>query len=69
MDSYLDQIADLESQLKNISTLSRMVEQYKDKAVEFEREKFEAISGQTVSPVHHSFSSNCRILSTSNVNG
>ena len=49
MDTYLDRIAELESSNKNISTLNRMVEQYKDKAVELEREKFESMSGECVS--------------------
>ena len=45
MDVYLDRIAELEASNRNIVTLNRMVEQYKDKAVELEREKFEYISG------------------------
>eukprot|EP01038_Epipyxis_sp_PR26KG_P014145 gene14145-18983_t len=44
MDQYLDQIHELESQLKGISTMNKMVEQYKNKAVELEREKFEIMS-------------------------
>ena len=44
MDSYLDKIQELESNNKNITTLNRLVEQYRDKTVELEREKFEAIS-------------------------
>jgi len=42
----LDRIAELESSNKNLDTLNRMVEQYKDKAVESERVKFETMSGQ-----------------------
>lgn len=44
LDQYLDQINHLESSNKSITTLQRLVEQYKDKAVELEREKFEALS-------------------------
>ena len=44
MDSYLDKIQELESNNKNMTTLNRLVDQYRDKAVELEREKFEAIS-------------------------
>ena len=42
MDKYVDQIYELESANKS---LTRMVEQYRDKNVELEREKFEALSG------------------------
>jgi chromosome segregation ATPase len=45
MDEYLDKIHDLESSNKAVSTMNKMVDQYKDKAVELEREKFEAMSG------------------------
>jgi len=44
MDQYLDEITALKSASKNSAGLTRMVEQYKDRAVELEREKFEAQS-------------------------
>lgn len=44
LDAYLDQIHDLESANKGLGTLNKMVENYKNKAVELEREKFEAVS-------------------------
>uniref|UniRef100_A0A7S3HAB2 Calponin-homology (CH) domain-containing protein n=1 Tax=Spumella elongata TaxID=89044 RepID=A0A7S3HAB2_9STRA len=44
MDQYLDQIHSLESANKGMATLNKMVEQYKNKAVELETEKFEALS-------------------------
>ena len=44
LDAYLDKIHDLESSNKGLGTLNKMVESYKNKAVELEREKFEAIS-------------------------
>ena len=45
MDSYLDQIHNLESSNKGIAALNKMVEQYKNRAVELETEKFEAQVG------------------------
>ena len=36
MDSYLDQIHNLESSNKGMATLNKMVEQYKNRAVELE---------------------------------
>ena len=44
LDEYLDQINVLESSNKSITTLQRQLEHYKDKAVELEREKFEAVT-------------------------
>ena len=44
MDQYLDQIHSLESSNKGLGTLNKMVEQYKNRAVELETEKFEALS-------------------------
>ena len=44
MDAYLDQIHSLESANKGMTTLNKMVEQYKNRAVELETEKFEAQS-------------------------
>jgi chromosome segregation ATPase len=44
MDQYLDQIHSLESTNKSMANLSKMVEQYKNRAVELETEKFEALS-------------------------
>lgn len=44
MDGYLDQIHSLESANKGLATLQRMVEQYKNKAVELETQLFEAQS-------------------------
>jgi chromosome segregation ATPase len=44
MDQYLDQIHSLESAAKGMTTLNKMVEQYKNRAVELETEKFEAQS-------------------------
>ena len=43
MDSYLDQIHNLESSNKGMATLNKMVEQYKNRAVELETEKFETL--------------------------
>jgi hypothetical protein len=45
MDGYLDRIQELEGANKSIASLNKLVEQYRDKAVELEREKFEAVSG------------------------
>lgn len=44
MDQYLDQIHGLESANKGMATLNKMVEQYKNRAVELETEKFEILS-------------------------
>lgn len=49
LDQYLDQIHELESQNKGLQTMNKMVEQYKNKAVELEREKFELVSASQVS--------------------
>lgn len=43
MDKYLEQLYEYEG---NQKTLSRLVEQYRVKNVELEREKFEAMSGE-----------------------
>ncbi len=43
MDKYMDTIYETESSNK---ALTRMVDQYRDKNVELEREKFEAISSE-----------------------
>ena len=45
LDKKLDQIQELETNVRAIDTMKKLVEQYKDKAVESEREKIEAISG------------------------
>jgi protein HOOK3 len=44
LDKYYDQIQDLEVSVKQSSSLNKLVEQYKDKSIEYEREKFEAVS-------------------------
>lgn len=44
MDEYLDKIHDLESANKGLGAMNKMVEQYKNRAVELETEKFEAQS-------------------------
>lgn len=44
MDQYLDQIHELESANKGMGSMNKMVEQYKNRAVELETEKFEAQS-------------------------
>lgn len=48
IDQYLDQIHELESTNKGFSNLNKMVENYKNRAIELEREKFEAISNAEV---------------------
>lgn len=47
MERYLDKIHDLEASKQGMATQAKLVEQYKDRAVELEREKFEAVSGQS----------------------
>jgi len=49
LESYFDKIQELESGAKSIGTLNKLVEQYRDKAVELEREKFEAQSALELS--------------------
>ncbi|CAN0320497.1 unnamed protein product, partial [Ectocarpus fasciculatus] len=44
LDKRLDQIQELETNVRAIDTMKKLVEQYKDKAVELEREKIETIS-------------------------
>ena len=44
LDQYMDKIHNLESSNKNIANMNKMIDQYKDKAVEMEREKFQAVS-------------------------
>ena len=44
LDKSYDQVQELEASVRSMSSLNKLVEQYKDKAVEFEREKFEAMS-------------------------
>lgn len=46
LDKRLDQIQELETNVRAIDTMKKLVEQYKDKAVELEREKIETISGK-----------------------
>lgn len=46
LDKRLDQIQELETNVRAIDTMKKLVEQYKDKAVELEREKIETISGE-----------------------
>jgi chromosome segregation ATPase len=44
LDEYVDQIQALESSNKGLATLQKLVETYKNKAVELETEKIEAVS-------------------------
>jgi protein HOOK3 len=49
IDQYLDQIHELESTNKGFANMNKMVENYKNRAIELEREKFEAISNAEIS--------------------
>ena len=53
MDQYLDTINQLESSNKSIATIQRLNEQYKDKSVELEREKFEAVSSLQLKDIEY----------------
>ena len=44
LDEYSNKIHELENSKQSMTNLQKVVEQYKNKSVEFEREKFEAIS-------------------------
>lgn len=44
IDQYLDQIHDLESTNKGLNNVQKMIETYKNRSIELEREKFELIS-------------------------
>ncbi len=48
MDQALDKVHDLESTNKSLAGMSKTIETYKNKAVELEREKFEAVSAAQV---------------------
>jgi chromosome segregation ATPase len=49
LEEYLDRIGELETTNKSLSSLSKLVEQYRDKAVELERAQFEATASQELS--------------------
>jgi chromosome segregation ATPase len=48
LDQYLDKIHDLESSNKGMANLNKMIENYKNRSIELEREKFEMISSLQV---------------------
>lgn len=48
LDQYLDKIHDLESTNKGLLNLQKMIETYKNRSIELEREKFEAISNSQI---------------------